>query len=190
MPLAPRPTKPQDFDALKNGGLEVSQNCSDISFTHPDWIVDDFEFQSRDYGGSDIEVVSANLSLTSKPTGVRALCRQDGVTGASGQRKSSVDFSCSLSSGGITDESDSTFEVSFNLSDNTVNVQQAWICHDVSASGFSYVKGPLFFHAYILPFFDRVAHVSPRTLVFVPILRYIFSRRRAASTLDNTVQLI
>jgi hypothetical protein len=150
-PLVPRPQpqpQPEDLHLPNNGTLQTPQNCSDISFTHPDWVVNNFEFHSHGSGGTDI--VNLNISLTSRPTGVRALCQWESGTAITANGESLL-LSCSVDPANIPDGSDSRFKALFNLSEKSLSVQQEWVCGDLSGGSYLYVGGlysPLTFVLY------------------------------------------
>ena len=131
-PLIPRPTEPQ---TLLNDA-PTGQDCNNVSFTHPDWVIENLELVRLAGGKVDNAATSFSLALTSRATGVNAICMWNSSTSSAtaiGEGGSFLLASCSPTSSN-PDGSKSQFLVRFNFIEESLTVQQEWVCSEISKS--------------------------------------------------------
>jgi hypothetical protein len=102
------------------------KDCTDISFTHPDWELSDFFYVPTTTGGV-YETGRLNLSLTSRATGARFTCHFVAEGAKAGQGWPPV--ACPQQA--VGQESRSLFTVWFDSGPRELYVQEQWTCGDV-----------------------------------------------------------
>jgi hypothetical protein len=127
-PLLPHPLGPPAPE--ERPGTAPSRDCTDMSFTHPDWTVDDLTYIPNP-PGTTVNATIANLTLTSRATGLKQFCRWGGDVLAS--QNGELRMACSQVDSGA-DTSNTLYVVRFRPSYRDLSVQQDWVCGDTQGT--------------------------------------------------------
>ena len=101
-----------------------------MSFTHPDWTVDGLTYIPNP-PGTPVNVTIANLTLTSRATGSKQVCRWGGDVLAS--QNGELRMACNQVDLGA-DNSNTLYVVRFRPSYRDLSIQQDWVCGDTQGT--------------------------------------------------------
>jgi hypothetical protein len=126
------PTRP-DPPSMPNPETDrpPSKDCTDMSFTHPDWTIPRFIYRQAIMDDSTT-LVTINFNITSRVTEVEARCHLH-----SGHSSSMVIMDCSTTIPPPSQDpfqSQSLFKVAFNVQSNNLTIRHAWTCGDSTGS--------------------------------------------------------
>ena len=140
--LVPRPIGAEQVPDVRNPtDLLPSQDCTDMSFTHPDWTMEDDAIYIPNAPGTDLNSSSLSFTISSRATGVKAFCTWGGNHTALqwdnrlgwGSRTTFV-MECLLAAGSALDPSRSVFSVEYTSAQKILRIQQDWICGDTQGA--------------------------------------------------------
>ena len=153
--LVPRPTRPSDTNTSRGLDPAPAEDCTDISFTHPDWVLDDiFYIPGPKPTKPDVKTTSLNFTVASRATGAQAHCRWEGALKDhmfSSDRGVMV-LVCSSSPQNISNafRSRDNFTADYYMDGRELTLRQDWTCGDTQgkySTEFAAAK------ALVLPFY-------------------------------------
>jgi hypothetical protein len=139
--LVPRPMMTPNTNASRGLNPPPVQDCTDMSFTHPDWVLDNVVYVSGQQPmRPNIKTSSFNFTLTSRVTGVRMLCQWEGALGDETfvADKGLMLLACSSSQGGPDLFRSRDKVVSeYSMALRQLRIRHEWICGDIQGSHFT-----------------------------------------------------
>ncbi|KAK0726001.1 hypothetical protein B0H67DRAFT_551424 [Lasiosphaeris hirsuta] len=124
--LERRPTTPPTSRGIDP---PPSRDCTDVSFTYPDWTLNDFTYKQPVSWDNPAATASLNLSLTSRATGSRVRCRWGADAGVTEWWPIVSDFTMiPLCTAEVPDplHSNGVFLVRFNTVGKMLHLEQSW----------------------------------------------------------------
>ena len=120
-----------------------SRDCTDVSFTYPDWTIHDFTYKEP-ASPDNPTTASLDMSLTSRATGVRVRCRWGAEYNVTERWAVVVDYiiiPVCAPEDKTSDplNSNSTFALRHDTVNKMLYIQQDWVCGDVAGT-YSCVK--------------------------------------------------
>jgi hypothetical protein len=122
--LHPRPLANNTYDLTS--GPVPSQDCTDLSFTHPDWLVDGLTY-IKAQNERELTGIRLNFTVTSRVTQAIAFCSLKRKQAEGNKTDQVVQLSCGIT-GNSANESDSIFEASFDADQDLLSISQTWTC--------------------------------------------------------------
>jgi hypothetical protein len=108
-------------------------DCTDMSFTHPDWLIENFFYAPQFTSGNTTVQAVINFTATSRATTARIECHWPGEEPLIVPHTYLSRMDCYMAgfpNGTDPFQSNSTFDVSFDERSNEMEIRQSWTCGD------------------------------------------------------------
>ena len=131
-PLVPRPL---EATPEERPNLAPARDCTDMSLTHPDWVVEDGAIYVPNLPGTNLTTSTLNFTIASRPTGVQYFCFFGGNnTNVVNTGFEYLQLLCRQPPGSAPDPSRTSLAARFRPVNRQLSVSQAWICGDPEGS--------------------------------------------------------
>jgi len=117
-PLVPHPLAAPAEDRPQ---LVPTQDCTAMSLSYPDWVVEDGATYVPSSSKASLDTTMFNVTVTSRATGITNYCVWNGARQW---------LTCRPLAGALQDASQTSFQIYFNVDSRELSINQNWTCGD------------------------------------------------------------